>query len=235
MLVAGAFLLLNGSCSAATSRATLRLAVGQTREQITQQSELAGIDISGLFFALITTPHAIEYKDTRLWLTLPECGQRISMPTTLSYDDVGRLDRVTASVLGEYVDVFVAAKRARALTDEFRSQGFEYESITHGRANKYARLAVLRSEPNREGIVPSVLDSEGDIEKLYLNPDYCISEMIVFQLRSGRVSADLRMTNMRRKFSRGEPVRAVEDRLSDADRRTEKSYYLEISISEQDA
>jgi len=153
------------------------------------------------------------------------------MPTVLSFGDDLRLNICSASVLGDYVDVFSASNRARALLSEIAGQGFTFDE------GRYARLATLDDFPAAGVTVPRNLDREDDIESFFLKPEYSVGQIIVFQLSSGDLGVDLRIKNMRRSFHSGpaSQLRIQEDGLSDTQRREEKVYYLEIHFSSHEA
>ena len=210
----------------AAGRPELHLAIGQMRDAIDRQSSLKESDSNNSlpFTRFITIPHAIFYDDAQLKLTLPDCGARISMPTVLSFVR-DKLDMCTASVLGDYVDVSTAAKKARELLSDLLRQGFSYLD------SKYARLATIDAYEAPGVTAPPSLNNEDEIESLFLNGRYGVGTLIVCIVKSADLKVDFRMKNMRRAFNHGEDeLRAQEDGLSDQQRSAEKAYYLEITI-----
>jgi hypothetical protein len=149
------------------------------------------------------------------------------MPTVLSFLN-DRLNICSASVLGDYVDLSTASKRARQLLGEISRQGFVYPK------DKWARLAAVDYHGAPSVTVPRNLNSEDEIESFFLNPAYAVGRLIVFQLNSGHLQADLRMTNMRRAFHNGSEsmLREQEDSLTDGQRLAENVYYLEMTFSQ---
>src|ERR1700679_862005 len=152
------------------------------------------------------------------------------MPTVLSFDyDKDALDGCMASVLGEYVEVATAAGKARELVSVFLRQRFAYLE-----KDENARLASLDPYGIFRGVkVPETIPRESRIEAFFLNPDYCIGSMIIFQMRHGPLLADLRMTNMRRVFHHDsdDDMLSGEKSMSEQDRKSEKVYYLELNLT----
>ncbi|HEX4860045.1 MAG TPA: hypothetical protein VFV07_02330 [Rhizomicrobium sp.] len=233
LLKSALFLSVLGGCDRMMGpRPVLNLALGQSIEFINAHSTLTepGSDHTPLDVRFITSPHEIIYKDARLTLRLPDCGAQVSMPTSLSFEN-DKLVSCDASVLGDYVDVATAADKARALAAEFRRQRFVYVE-----KDKFARLATLDSNGAPGVAVPKAIASESGIEELFLNPDFGVASIIVFQLHSGPLLADLRMTNMRRKFhdNPDEDLRAQDHALSRQAGKGENVYYLELDLSVND-
>jgi hypothetical protein len=74
---------------------------------------------------LLNTPHRLIYEDATLRVVLPDAGNAHSMPTSLiiAFDVV---DLVSASVLGEYVNLEKAIATSKSLLAEVLAQGFDY-------------------------------------------------------------------------------------------------------------
>jgi hypothetical protein len=236
---------------ASAEKPSIVVALGMTREQVQQQSTLRIpwqlIPVGGKQRrgggTLVNTPHRLTYEDATLRLVVPDAGNHISMPTGIivAFDAI---DLVSASVLGEYVNLKSAIVASKSLLAEVLAQGFEYGPLDPANL-RYPKFLLARKNTFAEPSAPRTVDSFEEMEQVFLNSRYYLMEFLVFVLVKGELRVSLRVTNMRRAFTENRisldkpnitlqqrSAREFEER-DEAFLRNERAYHLEVSIAKR--
>jgi len=231
---------------AANTTATITVALGMTPEQIQERSttkvpwQFVRIGESRSGFALVTWPHRLIYQDETVRLVFPSAGNRRSMPTSLTAEDV--LVLVSVSALGQYVDLKAAVAESKRLLAEVQAQGFDYAPEDPAKS-AYSKFLLARANVFAKPRPPRTVASFEEMEAVFLNSAFYLQELVVFRLRKGELDVGLRVTNMRRRhtearYSTTEPI-LTESQRADLEPMVmnwsalekERSYYLEVSIA----
>jgi hypothetical protein len=239
----------SGATSAAADKPTITVALGMTPEQVRAGST---IDIAWSLVAigekrkrgggvLITTPHRLVYQDQALRVVFANAGNHLSMPTTFVVTE-DSLDTVSVSALGEYVDLKTAVAESRRLLAELKSQAFDYaeEDATKG---AYTKFYLARGNVLTNPRPPRTVSSFEEMEAVFLDSQLYLEEFLVFRLQKAEIEANLRVTNMRRRYTEGGvnlrgPTPSVQQRADrearDFDRtklEKEHAYYLHVFLA----
>ena len=228
----------------ATAREKLALvvALGMSPEEVVRRSTLpirfslhsvGGAQAGG---TLVTAPHRFVYQDATLNLVLPEAGNKISMPTGILVMN-GRVSLVSASALGDYVNLAKAIGTSRTLLEAVVAQGFEYGR--HDPAQfRYPRFLLARKNSG----APRTVENFEEMEQAFLNSPYYLQEFLVFSMVKQDLQISLRVSNMRRLHTEGRvststPSKTLEeraayerDKMNERFLRSERAYYLDVSV-----
>jgi len=141
----------------------------------------------------------------------------------------GRITQVGASALPEYVTLSQAIERSEDLLLQLQRQGLAFSPT------RPTKFLLASNNPFARPGPPEAVEGFLGMEAAFLNSNWYVEELVVFELIKNETRVALRAKNMRRRFSEGGAIDERASRevkaMTESQLRTEKVYFLDLTVT----